>query len=179
MQNLPEFIPVDEIIKTSPEYDLNKIGLYEAVFLGGELFRSKIDQLLDKREVELIKPKIYELRKASSRYLNKSNGLINLFKSSVFKKPPVITTEPESEYWTGLSRNADGNGTPLATLAREALLGMLVNNRSYLMADFREEISDSMEPDSNAAKMRVLTADMIDNWGRDEFGSLQWSGCIQ
>jgi len=167
---MPATIEIKEIVKTHKGYNADQLVLYSAVYEGGELFDKHKDQLLDKRAIEKDKPKVFEKRKEVSRYINRANGLFNLFRSSVFKAPPIISTDPETEYWDELNLDADGNGKPLATVAKEALQGMLLHNRAYFIADFRQE--EGRGP--RDARLRVLTADVVDNWQHDEFGKLLW-----
>jgi len=170
----PDTIPAIDICKTNPEYHPEKIALHNATYNGGTAFDSQMDKILFKRESEEKNEKIYRMRKRRSKYINRVSGLLNLFRASVFRVPPFVTAEPESEYWTELNYNADGNGTSLPTVARDALLSMVLHNRAYFLADFREREGQAAVDGSLDARLQLLDASMVDDWSHDEFGALVW-----
>ena len=174
MANFPASVEVKDIKKTHCEYYPELIRRYTAAYEGGHGFKSVAEDLLIKRELEQKNPRLFEMRLQRSDYINRAGGLLDFLKAAVFKSEPMIVTEPENEYWFNLNADADGLGTSLPTLLRDALLSMTVNQRSYLLADFRESVNDPKAAGSADARMRVLDAEIVDDWGRDELGALTW-----
>lgn len=145
-----------DLSEKHPDYNPdNVIERYEALYSGGKKFHDGLEtfKFLDQRQLEggtarpeskLQEPQAaikaaaafhgmnnrWEERKCISRYTNYVGGMFDYFVQSVFKDDPELVGK--SDYWAKLSIDADGNGNPLSTVLRCALLDTLIHNRTYL-----------------------------------------------
>jgi hypothetical protein len=174
MLSLPATVPIDDIIKTHSEYHPDKIRQYTAAYEGGSAFENIVDEMLVKREIEYTNSDLYKQRKERADYINRAGGLLDFLKAAVFKAEPYIQPAEDDEYWLGLNLNADGNWKSTPATMRDGLLSMTVNKRAYFFADFKDEIFDPKSPTTANARLRVLGAEIVDDWGRDDSGALSW-----
>lgn len=180
----PAIIPHDALTKVHAEYDGVSLGRHEALYLGGRAFEARLDDFLVRRKSESDGQNAlqgqYEQRKRRAHYVARAAGLIDWLVAAVFCHPPrVVCSDPaHAQYWDSLNIDADGLGHPLAHLCREALLQMLVHKRGYFCVSFPDvdatSLGEQMERGGLDASLRVISAASVDDWQRNENGSLEW-----
>ena len=181
--NLPASIKVDEIEKANPLYDSRKLALYQALYDGGSAMESVKPELLPVRAFEEkaggTASREYQDRIKRAPYSRASAGFIDWLVAAVFFKPPVMVIDegisPESQaFYSALHDNADGRGTPLAVMARDAVLQCALHRRSYIMVNFPFSSVHPSTPESMEGRFRLLSAAEIQDWEYDVTGALQW-----
>jgi hypothetical protein len=166
MPIFPETIPIQDLEPTNPEYNIKTIKRHEALYKGGESFQKMAREFLFQREIEKIRPELYNQR-LNRTPVTPHAAVVDYLVSAVMKKEPVVTGP--SDYWTNLNTDADGDGTDLAVLARHLLLESLLHGRSWLEVYFDEDyIPDSdtdIDSPSTDARLQVVPACYVDDWG--------------
>jgi len=164
----PQEILVKEIQSINPELDPKKTEKYLALYHGGSYMTDAVKKsLLIQRQNEMTGDGrcVYEARLKRSYYLNRAGGLVDFVVSSITADSPKITvgenaTEEQRKYWLGLNFDADGFGTPYATLFRQNLRDQLVTNHPYV----------EVNAEGVDAKMSRVDPAMIIDWGVDDNG---------
>ena len=171
-------VPVKTLLKPGPEYDAKVLELYDAMYAGGSKFEDVKPSLLVKREIERsggeAGARSYKMRLERAAYLNRLGGIIDFFCAKVFVNNPRVVpqaTGPDAEYWESLNDDADGNGTPFATLCRQTLREMLISNRAYIKVNFDDE------EDELQASISLKKAMEVDDWMFGKDGELEWVRC--
>jgi len=199
----PSAITYAEISAKHPDYRADLIERYEDLYCGGEQFRKNIEQYLDQRQIENPKAATapidtsvenvgvgqaarnafhgmnnrWEERKRVSRYTNLVAGILDYFVSAVFNVKPEIISEDTSPYWKNLNNNADGLGTPLPLLLRNAAIDHLKHFRTFLAVQgpggqFKHQ-TEQKNGGGFDAMLRVLCARDVDMWQEDG-AELKW-----
>jgi hypothetical protein len=167
MPVFPPVIPKAHLEFTNAEYNHKIIKRHEALYKGGEHFRKMAREFLSMREIEKIRPELYQQRIERTAYTPHA-AVIDFLVSAVMKEEPVVTGP--SDYWKELNSDADGDGTDLPMLARRLLLDALLHGRSWLEVYFGEDYLPDNDTDvdkDNAldAKLQVVPPCMVDDWG--------------
>jgi len=189
MLTLPNTLPVKQLQMHGPAYDCEQIELYTALYTGGRLFQDNIRHFLTKRPLECASDgesgigghKHYETRMKSAFYINRAGGLIDWFTARVYEDTPTIqvgegVSDDSRAYWEGLNDNADGLGTPLAGVMREALRDVFLHKRGYFLSASPIEVVSGTDP----ANMTIshLRSPQVDDWQESDRGILEWARAI-
>lgn len=177
--NFPGQIPVADLNETHPEFDGDHLECCHALYHGGRIFREKLNDFLVKRKIEEKDASHYKLRKARSFYVPYAAGLIDWIAAAAMKDGlelrVVKGNDEQRAYYESLSSNADGKGTPLASIATHALLNSLKYGRSYLFPDFLELYSQAADAGSKDARIALLDPRNVDDWELSDTGTLAWA----
>lgn len=194
MPDFPPSLTYEQLRKTSEDFDSAKLQRYGDLYEGGDRFRKRIEQYLDRRQIEKgagkasaknlsneevtvpstggaseLGAKMWEARKQVSRYTNYVAGQIDQIISSIFTVEPRF--QGPSEYWQDLNRNADGRGTDLAALARRLAVDAMVCGRPFLsLRGPKVNPRTALEAKQLGVKdlrLDVLKTEMIDDWEFD------------
>jgi hypothetical protein len=162
---LPNSIPLRNLKATSPAFDAAAISLNSAFYSGGDAFRRVADKVLHQRELEKRNPESFKNRCNKTAYVPHS-AIIDYLCAAVFlDEPRIECPEDSTGYWEGLNKNADGTGQDLATIARQLLLEVFVNERAYIALDFDSEVGAFDSGSTLDARWRFLPAGAVDDWG--------------
>jgi len=167
MPVFPSSIPIKDLEFYNSEYNLKTIKKHEALYKGGQDFKKLAREFLSMREIEKLRPELYQQRLDRTAYTPHA-AVIDFLVSAVMKEEPVVTGP--SDYWTELNTNADGDGTDLAMIARHLLLDALLHGRSWLEVYFGDDYipdndSDVDKDNTLDAKLQVVPPCMVDDWG--------------
>lgn len=167
MPVFPQVIPIKDLEPTNSDYDIKTIKRHEALYEGGAKFKAMARDFLFMRELEKVRPALYELRLNRSPYTPQAS-VIDFLISAVMKSEPVVSGP--SDYWTNLNTDCDGDGTDLAVLARKLLLDALLHGKSWLEIYFGEDYlpdndTDVDENNSKDARLQVVPPCYVDDWG--------------
>lgn len=184
--DLPDNIPLAELIETHPEYNplvptpsggtAGRLEKYGDLYEGGERFERNKNIYLRARQMDSTKS-YRAARLAAAHYTGQMASIIDWLAGSGFQKNPEI--ENADPYWSGLNADADGTGQDLAAVLYDVLLGALIQHRAYLSVTFPGSRSKSLsaaKTAGGAADGRILPyrAEAIDDWDEDERGQLMW-----
>lgn len=172
LDSMPEKIKCDCLLENNPKYDLDKINCYEAVYNGGDDFKSLINKFLIKRALEEKFPDDYENRKRYSLYINRCGAILDMFVASMYSDTPQIVSD--DVFWKELNKNVDGKGTPVDTLAREAANEILLTNRAYFAVNFESAMGLQTDKNTFNAYIKLLKANEVVDWHYDSLGNLDW-----
>lgn len=159
----PESVPVKELKGTHNQYCMDKMEIYNALYSGGSEMTPEIKRkIIVKRANEVkFQPKLYNQRvEKAGFYINRSGGLIDWVISSSTKDTPRIVvsknaTPEQAAFWLGKNINADGKGTPFATIFRKLLKDQLVSRVPYLQVLI----------DDNGINLDTIDPEMVVDWG--------------
>jgi len=146
MPNFPNELSLKTLLSENHDADLNLIGDYASLYDGGSDF--DIDSMIIKRkgEVEGCILGQLEERKRRAAYTNYAGGIIDGLVSEATSDTPRIFvhngTDEQKIFWLNMNLDADGYGTPFATIFRECLKDELVSRRSYFEAIMVGETND-------------------------------------
>lgn len=126
----------------------------------------------------------YDRRACRSAYAPIGSGMIDFMKAAIFQTEPSLLATvpgnddvPETEYWKKLNIDADGKGQTLDSVLQEALLGVLLDFRSYLLITDPQTMRQGASQKARGeldSRICYLPARDVDDWGHDEYGNLQW-----
>jgi len=196
----PSQVTYGEISAKHPDYRPDLLEKYEDLYCGGEQFRKNIENYLDQRQLEKAKlaapidtskenvgvahdakaafhgmQSRWEERKRVSRYPNLVAGVLDFFVSAVFKDAPEIIGN--EQYWKDLNASADGMGTPLALMLRNAGLDHLKHFRTFIAVQAPgvegKNRTDQKDKGGYNPTLHVLCARDVDFW-REDGPQLKW-----
>ena len=175
--NMPDQILVEALESCASEYYHEKMLEYNALYEGGEAFNDSKKEFLPKRPIEKAQAieggeHHYQSRLDSAFYTNYAGGIIDWFSAKIVENNPRIVVgdnvkSSSVDYWESLNTNADGYGNPLITVCRWAAREVVVNLRSYFLADFSGE-------ESQDGRISLMSATSIDDWDKDPDGNMLW-----
>jgi hypothetical protein len=178
MLSLPDTLKIADLKKCHADYSAKQLDRHNALYLGGSVFRERVNDFLVKRPIENVAEGagLYDGRKRRSPYTNRIAGLIDFFVSAVFPEDPIISCEGgDTEYWESLNTNFDGLGSTIGTVARQMLLRTLIDKRAYLLPTFEQDEAKPTEDGSDDARFAVIGANVIEDWEFSQSGSLLWA----
>ena len=203
---LPDSIPMQELLNTHAAYNPDLILDYEALYHGGQKFDARMDRFLIKRPIEDIssfpvtdkntgKQVMVENTSGSAEWRNRkkhstynpvAGGRINYYLGALFQAAPKIIARPKKDkdgkeatvdpkaldYWNSLNTNADGNGSDLETIVRDAVRNKVLHNRGYFAfscpkpeeTDKQLSVADVKTKGLNEARINSLEALNVDDW---------------
>lgn len=167
MPTFPDVIPIKDLEFYNTEYNAKTIKKHEALYKGGEHFKKLAREFLSMREIEKIRPELYQQRIDRTAYVPHA-AVIDFMVSAVMRKEPKVSGP--SDYWDKLNTDADGDGTDLSMLARRLLLDALLHGRSWLEVYFGDDFIPDNDTDVDAkntldAKLQVIPPIMVDDYG--------------
>lgn len=168
----------ETLATNNPDYNDNQLSTYQALYDGGERFRKLIDAFLPKRPIEAA-PKaasgvdgeaLYSLRKESASYNNRAGGLVDFFIAKVYSGEPFFEVPEDApddtkEYWSNLSKDADGAGNSIGAIARKRLLDSMLHLRSYFYV---------FQDDGSQPYISGLSPLQVNDWQLKENGTIDW-----
>ena len=167
MPVFPTIIPIKDLEFYNTEYNAKTIKKHDALYRGGEHFKKCAKDFLSMREIEKVRPELYQQRIDRTAYVPHAS-VIDFMVSAVMRREPVVTGP--SDYWDTLNTDADGDGTDLPMITRHLLLDALLHGRSWLEVYFGEDYIPDNDTDVDAentqdAKLQVVPPSMVDDWG--------------
>jgi hypothetical protein len=168
--------------RTHPDAALAALRKHQDLFEGGEVFRARVATYLLQNERE--PAAVYRLRCARAHYLNYVARIVRYFAAALFASPLSLGCEPAADVWYSdtLKEDADGEGTDLDVVLKDAFTRALVGGRAYVRIDGPDE-DDGPEPASLAEaearglrRMRVcaVPTESIRHWKRGRGGHFEW-----
>lgn len=178
MQVYPDSVPVPLLETTHPDYDAKALEEEHALYAGGKEFRRIRDRFIVRRQIETQSPSgidgnaLYAERAKCAAYVNRAGGIIDWFVAKALHRPPSIVVPPDAPeetraFWKGLNQNADGYGTPLPHLCRQALVNMLKHRRGYFRVNFDHDEQRAGEQATATAHIIHVAAPSCDDWNHD------------
>lgn len=167
--------------RTHPDTEPAAVRRYRDLFEGGEALRARIADYLPKNEQE--PAPVYLRRCARAHYLNYSARIVRWFAAALFGCPPVYRSEPEAPEWytARLKEDADGAGTDLDVVLRDAFTRALVAGRAYVRVERPEpgEVAPLSLADADRAGLRdvrvcPVPTEHVRHWRRNPDGSFAW-----
>jgi hypothetical protein len=179
IESLPATIPVVDLEKTGEEYDPKKLAVYQALYDGGSAIEPVKTQLLVMRELERSGSDAgflqYQERLCKAPYVRYISGFIDWLVAAVFyREPQIVAPKGSEDFYKLLQDDADGKGTPLASLLRETVLECLLHRRGYLAVEFPTDTVRASDEGSKRATLRLVRASEVEDWQEDERGCLEW-----
>lgn len=181
--NLPRTIPVDDLKKCAPEYDAQKIRVYQALYDGGTAMEAVKPLLIEPHDFELLdggqSSKAYQTRLRRAPYARHVAGFIDWLVAATLRNPPMVqVTGPcsaeSAEFYESLNDDCDGHQTPLAVQMRDAILEGVLHRRAYVNVNFPAPIAQAADARSLAGRFRLLPASAVEDWKTDIDGRLEW-----
>jgi len=166
--------------RAHPEAQLEDIERYQDLFEGGPRFRANIRRYLLQNEVE--PAAVYRARCARAHYINYCARIVRWFAAAVFSCPPATEGDPVEldPFWAAFKEDADGRGTDLDVMLREAFVRALVARRAWLRVDFPAApapgmtLADADRAGLRRARLCAVPTPSVRHWRRAEDGSLLW-----
>jgi hypothetical protein len=169
----PPVLPIKDLRVHHPEYDADEIENYRLIYEGGKAFRNKIDRFLVKRQIEksgvvngIDGNAHWKARCERAWYVARGPGLIDFMVASVFKDLRLSAPNDSTGFYERLNTNADGKGTNLVQIMRDALRNDLLYGRGYLSANFSREYGED-----SPVQIAAPRADLLDDWNEDDDGT--------
>lgn len=160
---------------------LDALRRHQDLFEGGDAFRARVAEYLLQNDVE--PSSVFRLRCKRAHYLNYCARIVRWFAAALFASPPSLRSEPEADDWytSDLKEDADGAGTDLDVVLRDAFTRALVGGRAYVRieAPAPGDAAPSSLADADRMglrRMRVcpVPTECIRNWRRHRDGSFAW-----
>jgi hypothetical protein len=178
----PKTLPMKNLKVTNPEYSAVTINRHQALYEGGALFRTMIDTFLTRRQVEgpgspIKNPEdLYRDRLKWAPYANHVGSVFDWIAASVFPFAEVHADDDPDGYYASLNDDADGNGSMLVSILRQAFIQSIVNKRAYFITHFPYREITPSNPDSMKFRIRSIPAINLDDWQfqEDDQGKLEW-----
>lgn len=148
-----------------PAYIPYKYASWNALYEGGTTFDLIKSRFLDKREIEVKWPDVYQARLNTTRYVPHSS-IVDLLLADVFQDEPEIVAPEESIYFAW-NKDIDGVGTDVAMLLRRILLGMFIYGRAAVLVNFNASTGTFMQNESMIPTLQYIPAELIDDWDTD------------
>lgn len=170
-----------QLSRVHPEARLDVLRRYEDLFEGGESFRARVADYLPRHDVE--PPAVYKRRCEQSHYLNYCARIVRWFAAALFSCPPTPTSKPDTSdlFWSEFKEDADGRGTDLDVVMREAFVRALVGGRSWVRVEFPEpgeeplaSLADAERAGLRRARLVSVPTASVRHWRRLPDGSLAW-----
>jgi hypothetical protein len=156
---VPSALPYGLLTQKHPEYDAPRYGQIEDLYEGGWRIMRKAPEYLPKLALE--HGEQYTARCKTASYQPYFGQILDQFVSDLFTQELTIQPAsdadnpntpgdyPDKDFYTGLARNIDGNGTTMLELAGDILTTALKHQWAYLMVDAPDVAIDKL-PDSLA-----------------------------
>lgn len=173
---LPDKIQTIDLKNTNVCYNADRIMDYEALYLGGDLFRDRICNFLVQRKSDKSYVDQWTERQKRSVYIDRAGGIIDWIAAAVFNDRPRYEVKPGASpamkaYWEGLNQDSDGLGHPIADVLTRALINTLVHKRNYLQVKFNEEYGNANG--GLDAYIDLMSPIEVTDW-QHENGKLLW-----
>ncbi len=170
-----------------PSCSPDKSAKLRALYEGGDLFKSHLDEFLPQQPAE--PPPQYALRKKISVYRNYVGPIVDYFAALLFASAPIIQGKRKGgeaadvtlpDYYSGFEKDCDRAGTNLIDALKEALCDATVVQRSWLWLQ-HADASDAALPNNRAdfeklgigdSWLRVVKDEQVLDWEVDDTGSL-------
>jgi len=138
----PKSVPVKQINSRHDNLDAEKTEKYMALYEGGSAMTDKIKkQIIIKRQNEVkFQPEVYDQRVQRAYYINRAGGVIDYIVSNATMDTPRIMVsknadDEQKRFWGYKNIDADGYGTPFASVFRQLLKDELVTKRPYIQVE--------------------------------------------
>lgn len=170
---------IDDLNRTSPAYDGDRLCRYRALHDGGEAWEEQVETWLPKRYVEPVE--LYAERMALATYTNDVAPLVGLIPGYLFASPLTLKDTPDDPYWTQvLPDDATGSGLGFSSYMQAALTDAMVSRASYTWVDMpsRENAPEGLtslqarEGGYLSARLVAFDASHLRRWWRGPGGAL-------
>jgi hypothetical protein len=174
--------------QTHPTHNAPLWRRYDALYRGGDAFRSMVGEFLPKNEAE--PPGTYECRKAEAPYRSYIGPIVDFFAAKLFSAPIVIRWKSKETgaqvdpdpFFADFKEDCDGLGTDLDDFARARISSAFVKGRAWHLVELPTD--DGPEPvnradwearDLGRARVRALENEQVLDWEVDARGHLLWA----
>jgi hypothetical protein len=159
---------------------------YEALYGGGELFDSMINDFLPRNKDE--PAEIYDVRRRLAHYVNYCSPIVNYFISWVFSKYPQLQYKLKStgevvktpDSYMEFFNSCDRSNKTIHSLLRDAYIQALVHKKSWILMDaprLSHEPKNKKEWEEyggGSVYLTLLTHENIIDYEIGEDGQLEW-----
>lgn len=166
---------VQQIDRSHPEVDLRNLRRFRALYEGGDAFDDLKRDFLPQMEKEAHSS--YDDRMRRCCYVNLVGPLIDLIASWLLETPPTADAIPPR--LSHILDDADGCGSSLESVVREAIADALVERTIFVWADLppAREYENYLQQEAAGAfrpTLRFLRQSAVKNWATDAKGNLTW-----
>ena len=167
--------------QTHETYSLDLIKKYQALYEGGQCFRSCIQRFLFRNPVESTEN--YQLRVREAHYESHVNTIVNQFASQLFSCPFIVRSDSEEidEFYSEFKEDCDLNGRDLLTFVQHLFTTSLIHGKAWVLLNLP---SDQNSPPENLLEYQErglgrvwltdIEPDEVLDWEIDEFGQFIW-----
>lgn len=163
-----------------PTYDADRWRQYEALYRGGEAFRSCIESFLPQNPAE--NPEVHKARLGAAKYTNYVGPIVDWFAARLMSGTVTAKADGAPDWYDGWKASVDGAGTDLVDFVRARFVDACVKGRSWWTVELPE---DGGPPPVNAAEyeerrlgdvlLRAIPRESVLDWDTDAQGNLLWA----
>lgn len=159
----PDKLPVSDLSRINESYNLRRMVIAEALYLGGEKFDAIKNDVLNWRTFErqgTAGQKMRQQRLAAAVYGAPVAGFIDFLAACVFQSNPSILfqgPEDKVEWYNGLNDS-------LSATSHARLIQIILHGRGFM----------SMTEDLEGPEFTGIDFSAVIDWERDESGELEW-----
>jgi hypothetical protein len=167
--------------RVHPDARLDALRRHQDLFEGGDTFRARVAEYLLQNDVE--PASVFRLRCKRAHYLNYCARIVRWFAAALFASPPSLRSEPTADDWytSSLKEDADGAGTDLDVVLRDAFTRALVGGRAYVRIEAPDpgdaapaSLADADRMGLRNMRVCAVPTESVRNWRRNRDGSFAW-----
>lgn len=171
---------------THSSYDSDTWVKYESLYRGGKDFRANIGMFLHRNPLEA--EDTFRQRKAESAYRSYVGPIVDYFSSQLMAAPLTVRcnnadgsdVESLDQFYSEFKEDADGSGTDLVDLARDAFRTALIKGSAWLLVSMPQSpdrvatLADWRARGLGRARVELIQPNNVLDWERGEDGELDW-----
>lgn len=168
---------LEALLAPHPLHGGERLTRLRALYEGGDLWHSLVRTWLPKNPAE--EEVVYNGRIEQAVYVNHASAIVDLLAAWLLDQPVEVQNAPS--FYERLKTDANGHGTPLSTVLRDAFTAALVEKCVYVWVDRPSDggaaPSDRLDQEKRGLDQPIystLSASSVTNWGNDERGKLAW-----
>jgi len=166
--------------QTNPALDCAEVMEHRALYGGGKMVRSMVDQFLYQGANEA--PTRYAARKARAYYVNHCAALVDQMIAWLFSAQPHLHSEPTERdpFWESFLGNVDRQGLSLHQYQAARFREAFVTGRAWTLLELpqagqAQSLADEDKSGQRRAYVVPLATEAVIDWQRDEAGALLWA----